>query len=152
MGNRYVGINRCIYFIIHSYQIRKKLNILKNVFFYILFLIILAAAPLWLSKNGHADLLVPHFWLIFFFLSGLTLIAVITVMLGQQINAERGAQFFLAATVFKILACLVFALVFLLKNKVNKYVFVADFFIIYFLNTAFEIYTLLRNLRNQNFK
>jgi len=79
-------------------------------------------------------------------------VVVITVLLGQQLDAERGAQFFLGATVFKILACLVFALVFLLKNKVNKYVFVADFFYIYFLNTAFEIYTLLRNLRNQNLK
>ena len=128
------------------------MNILKNVFFYLLFLAVLAAPPLWLSKNGHADLLTPHFWAIFFFLSVLTLIVVITVLLGQQIDGERGAQFFLAATTFKILACLVFALVFLLKNKVNKYVFVADFFYIYFLNMAFEMYTLLRNLRNQNLK
>ncbi len=74
------------------------------------------------------------------------------VLIGQQIDAEKGTQFFLAATVFKILACLVFALVFLLKNKVNKYVFVADFFYVYFLNTAFEIYSLLRNLRNQNLR
>ncbi len=72
--------------------------------------------------------------------------------MAQQINAEKGAQVFLAATVFKILSCLVFALVFLLKNKVNKYIFVADFFYLYFLNTAFEVYILLRNLRNQNFK
>ena len=128
------------------------MSILKNVFFYLLFLAVLAALPLWLSKKGHADLLTSLFWLIFFFLSGLTLVVVITVLLGQQLDAERGAQFFLGATVFKILACLVFALVFLLKNKVNKYVFVADFFYIYFLNTAFEIYTLLRNLRNQNLK
>lgn len=128
------------------------MNILKNVFFYLLFLAVLAAPPLWLSKNGHANLLTPHFWFIFFFLSGLTLIVVITVLMGQQIDSEKGAQFFLAATVFKILACLVFALVLLLKNKVNKYVFLADFFYVYFLNTAFEIYTLLRNLRNQNLK
>ena len=125
---------------------------LYNVLFYVLFVIILAALPVWLGQNGHQDLLTSHFWLIFFFLSGLTLAVVITVMVGQQIDAEKGAQFFLAATVFKILACLVFALIFLLKNKVNKYVFVADFFYIYFLNTAFEIYSLLRNLRNQNLK
>jgi len=128
------------------------LKLLYNVLFYLLFVVILAVAPLWLAQNGHAELITPHFWLIFFFLSGLTLAVVITVMLGQQIDGERGAQFFLAATVFKILSCLVFALVFLLKNKVNKYVFVADFFYIYFLNMAFEIYTLLRNLRNQNLR
>ena len=128
------------------------MKLLYSVLFYVLFVIILAAGPVWLGQSGHQDLLTPHFWLIFFFLSGLTLAVVITVIVGQQIDAEKGAQFFLAATVVKILACLVFALVFLLKNKVNKYVFVADFFYIYFLNTAFEIYSLLRNLRNQNLK
>ncbi|WP_345103384.1 hypothetical protein [Mucilaginibacter panaciglaebae] len=113
---------------------------------------ILAALPLWLHYSGHAELLTTHFWLLFSFLSALTLVVVIAVIKGQQINAERGSQVFLAATVFKILACLVFALVFLLKNKVNKPIFVADFFYIYFLNMAFEVYTLLRNLRNQNLR
>jgi hypothetical protein len=74
------------------------------------------------------------------------------VSVGQQINAELGAQMFLGATTFKILACLAFAVIFLLKNRVNRYVFVADFFYIYFLNTAFEIYSLLRNLRNQKLR
>jgi hypothetical protein len=103
-----------------------------------------------LANNGYTNLLIPHFWLVFFFLSGLTLVVVIAVLTGQQIDVEKGTQMFLAATVFKILACLVFALVFILKNKLNRYIFVADFFYIYFLNTAFEIYILLRNLRNQN--
>ena len=62
------------------------------------------------------------------------------------------AQTFLAVTVFKILACLTFTLVFLLKNKVDKVVFAGDFFYVYFLNTAFEVYILLRNLRNQNLR
>ena len=128
------------------------MKLLYNVLFCVLFVIILAALPVWLAQNGHADLLTPHFWLIFLFLSGLTLAVVIAVTLAQQANAEKGAQVFLAATVFKILSCLIFALIFLLKNKVNKYIFVADFFYIYFLNTAFEVYVLLRNLRNQNFK
>jgi hypothetical protein len=128
------------------------LKLFRNVLSYLLFVIILAIPPVWLNNNGHTDLLTPHFWLIFSFLSGLTLVVVIAVLLGQQINAERGAQLFLAATVFKILSCLIFALIFLLKNKVDKYIFVGDFFYVYFLNTAFEIYTLLCNLRNQNLK
>ena len=123
-----------------------------NILSYLLFVMILAVLPLWLQYNGHADLLIAHFWLLFSFLSVLTLVVVIAVIKGQQINAERGSQVFLAATVFKILACLIFTLVFLLKNKVNKPIFVADFFYIYFLNMAFEIYTLLRNLRNQNLR
>lgn len=128
------------------------MTVAGKILSYLLFVMILAALPLWLQYNGHADLLTAHFWLLFFFLSTLTLVVIIAVIKGQQISAERGSQVFLAATVFKILACLVFALVFLLKNKVNKPIFVADFFYIYFLNMAFEVYSLLRNLRNQNLR
>lgn len=70
----------------------------------------------------------------------------------SKINPDMSAQAFLAATTVKLLACMFFALVFLLKNAVNRYVFVADFFYIYFLNMAFEIYGLLRNLRNQKIR
>jgi len=126
------------------------LKLLRHILFFILFVIVLAVPPFMLANNGYASLLIPHFWLVFFFLSGLTLVVVIAVLIGQQMDAEKGTQMFLATTVFKILACLVFALIFILKNKLNRYIFVAEFFYIYFLNTAFEIYILLRNLRNQN--
>jgi hypothetical protein len=127
------------------------LKLLRPVLFYLLFVIILAVPPVVLGV-GHANLLIPRFWLIFFFLSALTFLVIIMVLIGQQRSAELGTQMFLGATTFKILACLAFALVFLMKNRVNRYVFVADFFYVYFLNTAFEIYSLLRNLRNQNLK
>jgi len=128
------------------------LKLFNKILSYLLFVMFLAIAPLWAQYNGHADLLTQHFWLMFSFLSGLTLVAIVAVIKGQQIDAERGTQVFLGATVFKILACLVFALVLILKNKVNKPIFVADFFYIYFLNMAFEVYSLLRNLRNQNLR
>ena len=128
------------------------MKLVWSVLSYLLFVIIIGILPWWLNNNGHADLLIPHFWLFFFFLSGLTLAVVTAVIASQSADAEKGTQVFLAATVFKILACLVFALVFLLKNKLNKYVFIADFFYVYFLNMAFEVYSLLRNLRNQNLR
>ncbi len=118
----------------------------------LLFNIGLAILPLLLIYTGNTYLITPHFWLIFFFLSALTFLVVITILIGQRINPEAGAQFFLGATVFKILACLFFALIFIMKNRLNRYIFVADFFYIYFLNMAFEIYTLLRNLRNQKLR
>lgn len=59
-------------------------------------------------------------------------------------------QTFMAATTVKILFTLFFVLFFLTKTTVNRYVFMADFLYIYFLNMGFEIYCLLRNLRNQN--
>jgi len=62
------------------------------------------------------------------------------------------SQAFLGATTFKLLACLVFVLVFVKKTHPEKYVFVADFMYLYLLNTVFEIYGLLRSLRNQNLR
>jgi hypothetical protein len=102
-----------------------------------------------MEKYGHADLLTPQFWLIFFFLSGLTLLVVASILIVRQIFPTMFSEAFLGATVFKILGCLVFVLVFLAKNTVNKYVFLGDFFYIYFLNTAFEVYILLRTLRHK---
>ncbi|MCC8425127.1 hypothetical protein [Mucilaginibacter sp. UR6-11] len=128
------------------------MKLLPTLLSCILFNIGLAILPLLLTYIGHEDLIIPHFWLVFAFLSALTFLVVITILIGQQINPEAGAQFFLGATVFKILACLFFALIFILKNRLNKYIFVADFFYIYFLNMAFEIHTLLRNLRNQKLR
>jgi len=128
------------------------LNIRPTVLAYLLFLLIVAIPPVLLNYLGHADWLTPRFWLIFFFLSGLTFITVVSILVVAGMNHELYAQAFLAATTVKILACCFFALFFLLKNKVNKYVFVADFFYIYFLNMGFEIYGLLRNLRNQKLR
>jgi F0F1-type ATP synthase assembly protein I len=65
-------------------------------------------------------------------------------------NSEMYAQAFLGATTFKLLACLVFVLIFIKETKPEKIVFVVDFMYLYFLNMVFEIYGLLRNLRNQN--
>lgn len=45
-----------------------------------------------------------------------------------------------------------FALIYLYKYKVNDIVFVLNFFYLYFFYTAFEIYSLLSNLRVQNKK
>ncbi|MGZ3754471.1 MAG: hypothetical protein ACXVAY_08745 [Mucilaginibacter sp.] len=127
------------------------MKLLRPILSYLLFVIILTALPLYIGTI-HADWLTPHFWLIFFFICSLTFLVTIMVSAGQQMNAELGGQMFLATTTFKILACLAFVVIYLLKNKVNKYVFVADFFYIYFLNTAFEVYSLLCNLRNQNLR
>jgi len=59
------------------------------------------------------------------------------------------SEAFMGATIVKILSCLIFVLIFVHENKVEKHVFIGDFFYVYFLNTAFEIYILLRTLRNK---
>jgi len=128
------------------------MKVYRAVVSYIVFSILLAVPPLLLNYTGNTDLLTPHFWLLFFFISGLTLLVIAAVVLSQRANSEAYSQVFLAATTFKILACLIFMVVFLRKNHVDKLIFVADFFYIYFLNIAFEVYGLLRNLRNQNLR
>jgi hypothetical protein len=114
--------------------------------------LLLAAGPLYLWYFGDKSLLIPQFWFMFSFVATLTLLAITGILAAQSVSPELGTQAFMAATVIKLLACLVFVLVFILKQKVNRPVFMADFFYLYFLNTGFEIYVLLRNLRNQNLK
>ena len=128
------------------------MKIYRTILSFIAFIIVIAIPPVLLNYTGNTDLLAPHFWLLFFFISGLTLIVVAAVLLSQRANSEMYSQVFLAATTFKILACLIFMVIFLRKNHVDKLIFVADFFYIYFLNTAFEVYGLMRNLRNQNLR
>jgi hypothetical protein len=128
------------------------MKVYRTILSFLVFIILLAVPPVLLNYTGNTDLLAPHFWLLFFFISGLTLVVIIAVLLSQRANSEVYSQVFLAATTFKILVCLIFMVVFLRKNHVDKVIFVADFLYIYFLNTAFEVYGLLRNLRNQNLR
>ena len=116
------------------------------------FVLILAVPPILLSYTSNQNLIIPRFWLVFSYISGLTLIVVYSTALMHAINPDNFAQAYLAATVFKILGILTFIVIFVLKNRVNKPIFVADFAYIYFLNTAFEVYSMLCNLRNQNLK
>ncbi len=120
------------------------MKIYQALLFYIWFTLIIAIPPYWLNGNGHAALITPQFWLIFFFLSGLTLLVVASILIIRQMYPQIFSEAFMGATVVKILACLIFVFIFLAKNKVVKYVFLEDFFYVYFLNTAFEVYILLR--------
>ena len=128
------------------------MKVLPSIFAYLGFVLLLSIMPVAAQHNGYADWLVTNFWLIFFFLSGLTFIVITAILLVQQKNKDHYVQAFLICTTVKILACLVFIIVFLAKNKVNKYVFLADFFYVYLLNMVFEVYVLLRNLRHKNLR
>ena len=125
------------------------MKIYYAIFFFVWFTFIIAIPPYYLQNYGNADMITPHFWLIFFFLAGLTLLVVTGILIVRQMYPNMFSEAFMGGTVVKILACLIFVLVLLAKNKVNKYVFVGDFFYIYFLNTAFEVYILLRTLRHK---
>ncbi len=113
---------------------------------------IAAMPPAILIYCGQTEYIITKFWILFGYVSALTLLVIIAVTVAQKTNTEAGAPAFLAATTVKILSTLFFLLIFLRKNHVNKLPFAADFFYIYLLNTLFEVYSLLRNLRNQNLR
>lgn len=125
------------------------MKIYQALLFYLWFTFIIAIPPYALHAYGHADLITPKFWLVFAFLSGLTLLVVAGILIVRQMYPQMFTEAFMGATVFKLLGCLIFVLVFVAKNKVEKPVFLSDFFYIYLLNTAFEVYILLRTLRHK---
>ena len=125
------------------------MKIYQALLFFLWFTFIIAIPPYALEKYGHANLVLSDFWLIFGFMSGLTLLVIASILVIRQMYPTMFSEAFMGATGFKILACLLFVVVFLKNNTVNKYVFLGDFFYIYLLNTAFEIYILLRTLRHK---
>ena len=114
--------------------------------------IAIALPPALLDFAGKGSLLIPGFWLIYQFFSSLTFLICLGVIWGQQKNGTLGGQIFLGATTLKLLLCMTIALIYLHKYKVNDIIFVLNYFYLYFLYTAFEIYSLLSNLRVQNKK
>jgi hypothetical protein len=124
----------------------------KPVISFLIFTILVAIPPVLLKYLDTGDLLVAGFWPMFFFVAVLTLLILIFMLIVQEKNSEMYAQAFLGATTFKLLACLFFVLIFIKKMHPEKLFFVLDFMYLYFLNTAFEIYGLLRTLRNPNKK
>ncbi|HSY75481.1 MAG TPA: hypothetical protein VK890_01415, partial [Bacteroidia bacterium] len=68
------------------------MKILPSILSYFGFIILLAALPFVAQHNGYDDWLVPRFWLIFFFLSGLTFLVLASILIVQQKNEEYYVQ------------------------------------------------------------
>jgi len=128
------------------------MKISSSILSFLLFTIIIAVPPAVLQYTGNTGMLVPGFWIVFSFMSALTFLILIGMLIAKQKNQEYFTPAFLAGTTFKLLACLIFIFVFVAKNAANKHVFLGDFVYIYLLNTVFEIYVLLRNLRHEKIK
>ena len=125
------------------------MNLSKAIISFLIFTALVAVPPVALIIFDRGDFLVPNFWGIFIFMSVITLIVTFMVLLVQQKNNEVYAQAFLGATTFKLLASLIFVLVFIKKAHPPKLNFVVDFMYLYFFNMAFEVFYLLRTLRHQ---
>ncbi len=122
---------------------------LRTLISFVVFNILLAIPPVLLLVTGSNQWILPQFWGIFIMLNGLTFILLFSVTIVQKRMPALYAQTFLGATIVKMLGSMIFALLLVKKIHANQAVFLANFFYIYFLNAGFEVYVLLRNLRNQ---
>lgn len=109
-----------------------------------------ALLPVTAEHLAWPGLLDAAFWKMFFFFALITVLVCVSVIIAQQKDSRTGVQMFLAATVTKLLACMVFALIYALSKPASPIKFMGVFFYLYFVFTAFEIYSLLTNLRDQN--
>lgn len=98
------------------------------------------------------QLFVNNFWLMFGFLAGITFIAYMLVDIGIKRDPEVGVMAIMGSIAVKMIFCMAFVLIYSIKAKGIGLVFLLNFFSLYLLFTAFEIYCLLRNLRHQNLK
>jgi hypothetical protein len=119
---------------------------------FLVFSLLIALLPIWAGYSQYSSLLIPKFWVIYLFYFLITYVVCGVVVLGQKKGDKPGAQLFLIATTIKLLACMIFALIYVRYMPIKPSRFILSFFYLYFLNTAFEIYTLLSNLRIQNKK
>ncbi|QDW28281.1 hypothetical protein FFJ24_018575 [Pedobacter sp. KBS0701] len=99
-----------------------------------------------------APLFVNNFWVMFGFLAGITYIAYMLVDIGVKRDPEVGIMAIMGSIAVKMIFCMAFVLIYSIKAKGIGLVFLLNFFSLYLLFTAFEIYCLLRNLRHQNLK
>ncbi|WP_106292168.1 hypothetical protein [Arcticibacter pallidicorallinus] len=109
--------------------------------------VLIAASVLALALDAYYSLLVPQFWLIFGFLAGLTIVAYIASYAGIKTGGELSVYVLMAAIFIKLIVSLLFVVIYLQKHRVNGTFFALEFFSLYFLFTAFEVKSLLLNLR-----
>ena len=102
------------------------------------------------AYNPGDIVLIPKFWVIFGAIAILTFMVYVMAWYGIRKGGEMSIYGIMGSIFIKMLFCMVLVLVYLLKFKVGKIQFAANFISLYFLFTAFEVYCLLRNLRHQN--
>ena len=142
----------CICFVVHCFKIFKRLRISNFILSYCLAMIFIALPPVAYVYFYKGLGLMPHFWVVFLMFAVLTFLVCFSTLISNLKNNQLSVQVFLVATVVKLLICMFFVPVYLAKNHVNQGLFLACFFYLYLLNTVFEVYALLCNLRLQNQK
>ncbi|MBC8053384.1 MAG: hypothetical protein H7Y13_09995 [Sphingobacteriaceae bacterium] len=117
---------------------------------YFTFLVVLAAAPLYIALYyPEKDLLIPHFWVLFAAFAILTFQIYMVASRRMRMNDKASGQALLGSVTVKFLFGMILAFVYLYNIDTDKTNFILNFFYLYLFHTVFEIYSLLCNLRNQ---
>lgn len=128
------------------------MRLLQFIYSYLLAIFVIAILPLAYVYFFKGLGLIPHFWTVFLMFAVLTFIVCFSTLLCNLKNPQLSVQVFLVATIIKLLVCMFFVPVYLSQYHVNQVHFLVCYFYLYLLNTVFEIYALLCNLRLQNLK
>ncbi|TZF81285.1 hypothetical protein FW774_18605 [Pedobacter sp. BS3] len=126
------------------------MNLKKYVAGFAGFTILLIGGILLVQHIVGEAFFIPKFWVVFGFIAVTTLIASLGALQGIKRSGDLSVYIILGATTIKLLLCMGLAVFYLLNFKVKGMIFAADFFSVYLLFTAFEVYTILHNLRHQN--
>ncbi len=128
------------------------MRLLQFIYSYLLAIFVIAILPLAYVYFFKGLGLIPHFWTVFLMFAVLTFIVCFSTLFSNLKNPQLSVQVFLVATIIKLLVCMFFVPVYLSQYHVNQVHFLVCYFYLYLLNTVFEIYALLCNLRLQNLK
>jgi hypothetical protein len=117
--------------------------------FIIISAIIFSSIYVMRDNPNTSGLISNDIYLFFAFFASITYFAFQISMAGIKKGGENAIIFLLGGVAAKLLLTMIFALVYVYSHKVGKIQFLSNFFILYFIYSAFEIYSLLYNLRAQ---
>lgn len=118
---------------------------------YLVFLAVLGGLPAALVSFGGMPVLIAGFWDLFVLFALFTAAILLPALKWMKISDKVSGNILLGTLALRFLFCLVVLLIFMSRNEVDKVPFTLNFFYLYLFHSVFEIYCLLRNLRNSKF-
>ncbi|SMO38201.1 hypothetical protein [Solitalea koreensis] len=112
--------------------------------------IVLLAGLIFAFAQYQPELLHPYVWMFFAFFAVLNLSSYLLSSFGIKKGGESSVLLVLVSVVVKMLLTMTVALICIFMQLAgNKWLFISNFFILYFSFTAFEVYNLIYNLRDE---
>ena len=120
------------------------MDFLKKLALYSLIVGLLIGALQFHSGN---QLVHTHVWWLFGFMVVVTALTFYVSRLGVSYDSDNFQLYYFGSMGFRMLLSIAVIFVYLFLGLENELQFVFNFFVLYFLFTGFEIYSLLANLR-----